>query len=252
MAKEFNSKKLKFLLGDVRDFNSVSSAMLCVDVAFHVAALKRVPELEWNPDEAIKTNLIGTIKVADAAIQNKVRHVIFSSTDKAVLPINAYGMSKSLAEKVLFQRNRVQSITKFTVYRWGNIIGSRGSVIPDFVRTLKTQKRALITHPQMSRFWLTIEQAAKFVLDTYEDAPWHKPNIPPVKSAKTVEVIHAVAELLGVKDYKIDVAGIRPGEKLHEALLESSGYAQLCSETDKEYSRKELKRLLKPFVEKCA
>lgn len=170
-----------------------------------------------NPEESVKTNVLGTINIADAAIAAGVKHVIFSSTDKAVAPINAYGMSKGIAEKILFRRNQTQSTTRFSVYRWGNVCSSRGSVIPTFVSALKRGDEVPITDMRMSRFWIRIEDAVNYMLDTYTIASAHAPMIPPIKAAPVTEVVRALGDIIGVLPRTKKIP-IRPGEKLHESL----------------------------------
>jgi UDP-N-acetylglucosamine 4,6-dehydratase len=187
-------------------------------VVFHCAALKHVDTLEMNPEESVKTNVIGTMNVADAAIAERVRYVVFSSTDKAVFPVNAYGMSKGLSEKILLRRNRTQTTTQFSVFRWGNVVGSRGSVIPVFAQTLQTQGKAFITHPEMTRFWIRISEAARFMIARYRSADGVM--IPPMKAARVVDVITSVGRALNLEKTDVEVIGIRPGEKIHESLSE--------------------------------
>ena len=218
MADRFKNDRISYLLGDVRDIGALRAAMRDVDVAFHVAALKHVDTLEFHPEEAVKTNVIGTINVADAAEEMGVRYVAFSSTDKACFPVNAYGMSKALAEKILLNRNR-RSRTLFSVFRWGNIIASRGSVIPIFARTLKAERRAYLTHPDMTRFFLRIEDATAFMLNHYRSADGIM--VPPMKATRIRNVIDAVISELKLQDAEIHVSGIRPGEKIHESITES-------------------------------
>lgn len=215
MAEKFKGAEISFLLGDVRDLGALRAAMRDVYVVFHAAALKHVDSLEFNPEEAVKTNVLGTMNVADAAVDQGVRYVVFSSTDKAVSPINAYGMSKALSEKIFLNRNRTQTRTLFSVFRWGNIIASRGSVIPIFAKTLKAEKKAYLTHPDMTRFFIRIDEAASFMIDKYRVADGVM--IPPMKATKISHVIMAVSRVLGIVG-DIHLAGIRPGEKIHESI----------------------------------
>ncbi len=215
MAEKFKGAAISFLLGDVRDLGALRAAMRDVYVVFHAAALKHVDSLEFNPEEAVKTNVLGSMNVADAAVEQGVRYVVLSSTDKAVSPINAYGMSKALSEKIFLNRNRTQTRTLFSVFRWGNIIASRGSVIPIFARTLKTEKKAYLTHPDMTRFFIRIDEAATFMIDKYRVA--EGVMIPPMKATKISHVISSVARALGVVG-DIHLSGIRPGEKVHESI----------------------------------
>lgn len=217
-AERFKGQDVTFRIGDIRDRDAVTCAMHGIDVAFHCAALKHVDILEANPEESVKTNVLGTINIADAAIAQKVRHVAFSSTDKAVAPVNAYGMSKALSEKILLNRNRVQTETLFSVFRWGNVIASRGSVIPLFAKSLKTEKRAYLTHPDMTRFFIRIDDAVKFMIDKYRSADGVM--IPPMKATRISNVIAGVCRAIDLHDAEIIVSGVRPGEKIHESISE--------------------------------
>jgi UDP-N-acetylglucosamine 4,6-dehydratase len=244
--------KVRFAIGDIRDLTSIHPHISGRDTVFHVAALKHVDLMEDAPIECIKTNVWGTENVAQAAIAAGVKHVVFSSTDKAVDPINTYGYCKALSEKILFQHNRTQSQTKFSVYRWGNVLGSNGSAIPVFAETLKNQSRAFLTHNDMSRFWLPIEWAVLYMLRTYPDAYPDRAMIPPnMKAAYVKDVIEVVAELLGVSVYTVTETAIRPGEKLHEVMTSIHSSIQMSSEHAEKYSRAELRQLLTPIVLKA-
>jgi UDP-N-acetylglucosamine 4,6-dehydratase len=216
MAGGLLGGQIRYILGDIRDPQALRAAMVGQYVVFHCAALKHVDTLEINPEESIKTNVIGTMNVADAAIAEKVRYVVFSSTDKAVFPVNAYGMSKGLSEKILLRRNRTQTTTQFSVFRWGNVVGSRGSVIPMFAQTLQTQGKAFITHPEMTRFWIRIEDAVRFMIARYRSADGVM--IPPMKAARVTDVVASVIRVLRLKEAKIEMVGVRPGEKIHESI----------------------------------
>lgn len=219
MADKFQDGRISYLIGDVRDLGALRAAMRDVYVVFHAAALKHVDSLEFNPEESVKTNVLGTMNVADAAVAEHVRYVVFSSTDKAVAPVNAYGMSKALSEKILLNRNRVQTRTLFSVFRWGNIIASRGSVIPIFARKLQTEKKAYLTHPDMTRFFIRIDEAVAFMIDKFRSADGVM--IPPMKATKIHRVIEGVMRALQITDAEIHVCGIRPGEKIHESISDS-------------------------------
>ncbi len=248
MKREF--PKLKYALADIRDVSSIYPHLLGRETVFHVAALKHVDLMEDAPIECIKTNVWGTENVARAAISSGVKHVVFSSTDKAVDPINAYGYSKALSEKILFSLNREQKQTKFSVYRWGNVLGSNGSVIPYFAKTLKDSGRAYLTHPDMTRFWLPIEWAVHYMLRTYQDAYIDRAMIPPnMKAAFVKDVIDVVAEIVGANVYTITDTGLRPGEKLHEAMVSMHSGMNFQSNTAEMYTRSELTTLLLPIVQ---
>jgi FlaA1/EpsC-like NDP-sugar epimerase len=217
----FPTAKLRCLVGDIADYDSLSDAMRGINVAFHVAALKHVDTAEYNPEAAVKTNVLGTINVAKAAEAAGVPYCAFSSTDKAVEPINVYGMTKGISERILFRRNEAQDETRYSVFRWGNVATSRGAAIHYFAKTLREEGRAYITSPDMTRFWIRIDDAVKFMLANYRNAPANAPVIPQLKSASVMEMIAAVARAVGVTDYSVKEVGLRPGEKLHESLAPS-------------------------------
>lgn len=219
MRKKYNNSKLKFYLGDVRDKESLKSAMHGVDFVFHAAALKQVPSCEFYPLEALKTNVLGTENVLDVAITSNVKRVICLSTDKAVYPINAMGISKAMMEKVAIAKSRESDSTTICVTRYGNVMASRGSVIPLFVDQIKAGRPITITDPKMTRFMMTLDDAVDLVLYAFEFA---KPGDIFVQKAPaaTVSVLSsALVELLKVPNHKIDVIGTRHGEKLFEVLL---------------------------------
>lgn len=238
---------LRFVIGDVRDREAVDRVVAGADTVFHVAALKHVDVCERNVQEAVKTNVIGTFNVADASVAAGVRHVVFSSTDKGVLPINAYGHTKALGERYLMQLNDAQETTKFSVFRWGNVIGSRGSVIHSFRQSLADAKTICLTHPDMTRFWIHIEDAVGFMLATYEKAPLDRVMIPEMKASKVSRLAGAIAKASGVPKYKVDIVGIRPGEKIHEQLESNHDYC-LRSDTAPQYSDDELFAMVKEVM----
>jgi len=219
MRKKYANPKLKFYIGDVRDYESVNSAMRNVDYVFHSAALKQVPSCEFHPLQATKTNVLGTENVLKAAIGNNVQSVICLSTDKAVYPINAMGISKALMEKVAIAKSRNSSSTKICVTRYGNVMASRGSVIPLFVDQIRQGKPLTLTNPDMTRFMMTLDDALDLVLYAFEHG--NSGDIFVQKApAATVDVLaKALSELLNKPDYPIGVIGTRHGEKLYEALL---------------------------------
>lgn len=231
-------------LGDIREKDSLYRSFSSADVVFHVAALKNVDVLEDNPEECVKTNILGTINVADVAEKCNVSYCVFSSTDKAVDPCNVYGMSKAVAEKILFNRNKyVKPPTIFSVFRWGNIASSRGAALHFFKKTLLEENKVYITSRDMTRFWLRIEDAASYMLETYRNAPKFEACIPDVKSASVMSFVECLAEILGVKDYGIDVVGVRPGEKIHEVLI-SQHEGDLSSQNHNPFTREELKNFI--------
>lgn len=234
---------VRYVIGDIRDKASLKPVLAGADSVFHVAALKHVDVLEANPTEAIKTNILGTINVAEAAIEAKVPYVVFSSTDKAVLPINTYGMTKATSERYLLNLNSQQDTTKFSVFRWGNVMGSRGSVVHVFAQSLKTESMVRVTDPRMTRFWIHIEDAVDFMLKNYEFAPRYDVMIPEMRAANVLDLAHATANVVGVPRYQIHTCGIRPGEKIHEVLHSSHDYC-LRSDTADKYSLDELQAMV--------
>ncbi len=238
---------IKTILGDVRDKDAVSKAMVGIDAVFLFAAIKHIDFAEENPLEAIKTNILGVVNVADACCDNNVGYCVFSSTDKAVLPINVYGMTKAIAERYLFHKNRRQDITFFSVFRWGNILGSRGSVLNYFSDALKNKRPIDITDKRMTRFWLRIEKAAQFVLDNYKNAPEDEAMIPPMGAARVEEVLAATADVLKIPEYKTKYVGIREGEKIHECV-HSNHDVCIRSDNSGEFSREELIDMITDLV----
>jgi UDP-N-acetylglucosamine 4,6-dehydratase len=220
LRKKINSQKVKFYIGDVRDSNSLRSAIKNVDFIFHAAALKQVPSCEFFPMEAVKTNIIGTDNVLTAAQENNVKKVVVLSTDKAAYPINAMGMSKAMMEKVMIARSRelLNDNIIFCGTRYGNVMGSRGSVIPLFVEQIKNNKDITITDPQMTRFMMTLEDAVNLVWFAFENAK--QGDLYVQKSpAATVEVLANALIDLYKSNSKIKIIGTRHGEKLYETLV---------------------------------
>lgn len=219
MRIAYNSPKLKFYLGDVRDPQSLINVVRGVDYIFHAAALKQVPSCEFHPLEAVKTNVIGTENVLEAAIQTGVKRVIVLSTDKAVYPINAMGISKALMEKIAVAKSRTVSDTIINVTRYGNVMASRGSVIPLFVKQIQSSEPITITDPEMTRFMMTLDDAVDLVLFAFQNG---KPGEIFVQKApaSTIHVLaKALMDLLGQREHEINIIGTRHGEKLSEALL---------------------------------
>ncbi len=237
MRKEFTNPKLKFYIGDVRDYQSILSASRGVDYIFHAAALKQVPSCEFHPMEAVKTNILGTENVLEAAIQNEVKRVVCLSTDKAVYPINAMGISKAMMEKVMVAKSRNVNENKTVICgtRYGNVMASRGSVIPLFVEQIRAGKPLTITDPNMTRFMMTLSDAVDLVLYAFEHG--NNGDIFVQKApASTVETLaRALTSLVGKPDYAINIIGTRHGEKLFEVLLSREEIA--CAEDMGEYYR---------------
>lgn len=218
MAKLYNSDKLKFFIGDVRDKATVDVAMQGVDYVFSAAALKQVPSCENFPFEAVKTNIVGTKNVLDSAIENKVEKVVVLSTDKAVYPINAMGMSKAMAEKIAIAKAKEQDVTKICRTRYGNVMCSRGSVIPLFKEQILNGKKITITDEKMTRFMMTLEEAVDLVFEAFEKGD--NGDLFVQKSpACTVGVLAEAIKKIMKTDTSIEYTGARIGEKLHETLL---------------------------------
>ena len=221
MRKKYNSPKLKFYIGDVRDSRSLSRAFRGVDYCFHAAALKQVPSCEFHPMEAVRTNVLGTENVLEAAIANGIKRVVCLSTDKAVYPINAMGISKAMMEKVMVAESRGLEGSGTTICgtRYGNVMASRGSVIPLFVQQVLESKPITITDPSMTRFMMTLEDAVELVLYAFEHGKNGDIFVQKAPAA-TVEVLtQALLELMGKQNHEVCEIGTRHGEKLYEALL---------------------------------
>lgn len=221
MRKKYQSSKLKFYIGDVRDYTSILSASRGVDFIYHAAALKQVPSCEFHPMEAVKTNVVGTENVLEAAIQNKVKRVVCLSTDKAVYPINAMGISKALMEKVMVAKSRnLEGLdTVICGTRYGNVMASRGSVIPLFVDQIRADKPLTITDPNMTRFMMTLDDAVDLVLYAFEHGQNGDIFVQKAPAATINVLAEALTELLGKPNYPINIIGTRHGEKAYEALL---------------------------------
>lgn len=219
MRKKYNSPKLKFYIGDVRDPQSVMNAVRGVDYIYHAAALKQVPSCEFHPLEAVKTNVMGTENVLEAAIQCGVKRVVCLSTDKAVYPINAMGISKAMMEKVAVAKSRSSSQTVINVTRYGNVMASRGSVIPLFVDQIRAAQPITITDPSMTRFMMTLDDAVDLVLYAFEHGQPGEIFVQKAPAATIDVLTQALTGLLGKPDHEVRVIGTRHGEKLYEALL---------------------------------
>lgn len=206
---------LRYFIGDVRDRERLYRALDGVDVVIHAAALKQVPACEYNPLEAIKTNVLGAANMIDAAIDRNVERVVALSTDKAANPANLYGATKLCSDKLFTAANNYsgQHGTRFAVVRYGNVVGSRGSVVPLFLK-LKSTGRLPITDPRMTRFWITLDQGVEFVLSSLERMHGGEIFVPKIPSMSMIEMARAIGP-----SCKIDVIGIRPGEKLHEVMV---------------------------------
>jgi UDP-N-acetylglucosamine 4,6-dehydratase len=209
----FNHPSLRYFIGDVRDQARLRRAMNGVDIVVHAAALKQVPACEYNPMEAIKTNILGSSNVVDAALDAGVTKVIALSTDKAVNPVNLYGATKLAAEKLFVQSNAYAGVgdTRFSCVRYGNVVGSRGSVVPFFIAQRRNGGRLTVTDERMTRFWLTLDQGVRFVIRCTEQSHGGEVFVP---STRIVDLAHVIAP-----QAELEFVGIRPGEKLHEVLV---------------------------------
>lgn len=225
----FDQPSLRYFIGDVRDADRLRRALQGVQVVVHAAALKQVPACEYNPIEAVATNIQGARNVVDAALDCGVKRVLALSTDKAAAPINLYGATKLVAEKLFVQANAYRGIegTRFACVRYGNVIGSRGSVVPLFLEQRLTGK-VTITDPQMTRFWITLEQGVRFVISCIEKMHGGEVFIPKLPSMKMMDLARALAP-----DCEIDCIGIRPGEKLHESLISEDEARQAVDVADR-------------------
>ena len=236
MESKFSDKRLRFLLGDIRDFDRLNRAFEDIDIVFHAAALKHVPVIEYNPFEAIKTNVIGSQNVISACLQQNVERVICIGTDKAVFPINTYGATKLLMEKLFVTAsnylNKKRYHTKFITLRYGNVIGSSSSVIPKFIEQIKNKKSVTITDPKMTRFSITMDEALDFILNATKIGQGSEIFVPKIKAYTITSVKDALFELLENTGEKI--TGIREGEKLDEVLI-SNDEMRFCWELDDMY-----------------
>ena len=224
----YSQENLRYFIGDIRDRERLLRAMHGVDIVVHAAALKQVPACEYNPMEAIKTNIMGTANVVEAALDAGVKKVMTISTDKAVGPANLYGATKLAAEKLTIQSNAYAagSATRYSCVRYGNVVGSRGSVVPLFLKQ-RSNGKITITDDRMTRFWLSLDQGVRFVITCIEQMEGGEVFIPKIPSTKVTDLARAIAPKA-----ELDIIGIRPGEKLHEMLI-SEDEARHTVELDK-------------------
>lgn len=215
MQQQFKDSRLRYFIGDVRDRDRLFRAFDGVDIVIHAAAMKQVPAAEYNPMEAVKTNIHGAANVIDAALDAGVERVIALSTDKAAAPVNLYGATKLVSDKLFVAANSYagRRKTRFSVVRYGNVVGSRGSVVPLFLDR-KATGRLPITDPRMTRFWITLEQGARFVLESLERTYGGEIFVPKIPTARVIDLAKAIAP-----EAEIEYVGIRPGEKIHEVLI---------------------------------
>ena len=219
MRKFYNDNKLKFYIGDVRDKNSIDDAMRGVDYVFHAAALKQVPSCEFYPMQAVKTNVIGTDNLLNSAIRMNVKKVIVLSTDKAVYPINAMGISKAMMERVVVSKGRNVKETLIACTRYGNVMASRGSVIPLFISQLRNGKPITITDPNMTRFMMSLDQAVDLVLFAFENGESGDIFVQKAPAATIKLLANTLKNIFGAPDHEVKTIGTRHGEKLYETLL---------------------------------
>ena len=226
MRKIYKSHKLKFYIGDVRDYQSILNSMHNVDLVFHAAALKQVPSCEFYPLEAVKTNILGTENTLRAAVECNVKKVVCLSTDKAVYPINAMGISKAMMEKVMIARSRNINQTIICGTRYGNVMASRGSVIPYFVDQIRKGKPLTITDPMMTRFMMTLEDAVDLVMHAFKNGLPGDIFVQKAPASTINTLASALKNLLGVPKHEINIIGTRHGEKLFEVLLSREEMAE--------------------------
>ena len=219
MRRHYNNDKLKFYIGDVRDLNSIDDSMRGVDYVFHAAALKQVPSCEFYPMQAVKTNVIGTENVLNSAIRFGVEKVICLSTDKAVYPINAMGISKAMMERVIVAKGRNVKDTMIACTRYGNVMASRGSVIPLFIEQIKNGLPMTITDPNMTRFMMSLDQAVDLVLFAFKNGESGDTFVQKAPAASVSLLAHTLKNLLGKSESEVKIIGTRHGEKLYETLL---------------------------------
>jgi len=231
MRIAINDDKVKFIIGDVRNLDSMAQAMVGVDYVFHAAALKQVPSCEFYPMEAVRTNVHGTDNVISAAIQNRVKRVVVLSTDKAVYPINAMGISKAMAEKVVVARSRAipEDATILCCTRYGNVMASRGSVIPLFISQLKKGENLTVTDPTMTRFLMSLDDSVDLVMHAFENAKQGDLFVQKSPASTVEDLAQALKELFN-KDNEIQIIGTRHGEKLFESLVSREEMARAIDE----------------------
>lgn len=221
MASQLNDERLRFLVGDVRDYSRLIRAMEDIDIVFHAAALKHVPVIEYNPFEAVNTNIIGSQNVVNACLHEDVEIAVGVGTDKAVSPLNTYGATKLLMEKLFVTAsnytNPERHKTKFLSLRYGNVLGSSGSVVPKFIKQIRLGEKITITDPEMTRFSITMDEALDFILESTMLSKGSEIFIPKLRTYSIMDVKDVLFELIG--NVKEEYVGIRPGEKLHETLI---------------------------------
>lgn len=220
MQSEIKDNRLRFFIGDVRDKDRLSRALKDVNIVIHAAALKQMPVAEYNPFEAVKTNVIGTENLIESCLDNNVESVLAIGTDKAVSPINTYGATKLLMERLMISANffKGKNKIKFTCVRYGNVMGSRGSVIPVFVNQIRTGKKITITDPNMTRFNITMNEALDLIFRALKNGKGGEVFVPKLKAYKIGDLKDAIMEILESKN-ETEIISVRPGEKIHESLI---------------------------------
>ena len=220
MKSEFNDNRLRYLIGDIRDKERLSRALKNVDIVIHAAALKQMPVAEYNPFEAVKTNIIGTQNIIEACLDNNVETVLGIGTDKAVAPVNTYGATKFLMERLFVSANfyKGDQKIKFLCVRYGNVLGSRGSVVPIFLNQIKTGKKITVTDPNMTRFNITMNEALELILRVLKNGKGGEVFVPKIKAYKVGDMKDAIMELTNSNN-ETEIISIRPGEKMHESLI---------------------------------
>jgi UDP-glucose 4-epimerase len=232
LRKKYNNKKLKFYIGDVRDYRSVLNSVRGCHFIFHAAALKQVPSCEFHPMEAVKTNILGTENVLEAAINCTVNRVIVLSTDKAVYPINAMGISKAMMEKVAIQKSRLTNKTIINITRYGNVMASRGSVIPLFIQQILNNKPITITDPSMTRFMMSLEDAVDLVLYAFKNGKAGEIFVQKSPATNIITLVRALKKLFNAPHHPTNNIGTRHGEKLFEVLLSREEMARTKESRD--------------------
>jgi len=235
MQKEFNDKRLRFLIGDVRDKERVSRALEDIDIVFHTAALKQVPVAEYNPFEAVKTNVYGSQNLIESCLDNNVEMALAIGTDKAVSPFNTYGATKLLMERLFVSANfyKGNHDIKFLCVRYGNVLGSRGSIVPTLIEQISKGEKLTITDPNMTRFNITMNNALDLIFRASKNATGGEVFVPKLKAYKVEDMKNAILELLKGKD-NVDIISVRPGEKYHESLI-SKDEIRITYETENDY-----------------
>ena len=219
MQRDFNDNRLRFIIGDVRDQDAINKAAQGVDYIFHLAALKHVPICEEHPEEAVKTNIQGVMNVIDAAVNNNVCKVVYISSDKAVEPLNLYGMTKAAGEKLIVNGNKLNSSTRFVCVRAGNILGSNGSILPYFIDQIKKHNRIRLTDEKMTRFFLTLPDAVKFLCKAADISYGGEIFVIKMPSCYILDLARVLIGVYGSDSTELQTIGVRPGEKTNEVLL---------------------------------